>query len=113
MRQIEYRFWDKELQKMLYRKPLTYDFYQDSIIPLEFTGFVDNKGNEIFDGDILSDWTETDEGKVQSNQQVFWSEKYGQWHLDLSMKQDKSFSSPLWKELKDFDYTVTGNIYEK
>ena len=112
MRIIKFRFWDKDLKNMFFRKPATYDLSHPRIVPMQFTGFTDKNGKEIYDGDILSDEVETDEGKVKSKQQVFWSQDFGCWSLDNSYNQDKTFSTSLWLELNDFKYEVVGNIYE-
>jgi len=84
----------------------------DIIAKCQFTGFKDNKGNEIYDGHILSDWTETDEGLVQSKRQVFWCPKTGAWKLDNSFNQDKSSGDLLSEELADYSYEITGHIFK-
>jgi hypothetical protein len=77
----------------------------------EFTGFKDNKGVDIYEGDILSDWNDVDGVSVQSKMQVYWCEKTGAWKLDHSFNQDKSSGDLLCEELSDFSYEITGNIH--
>lgn len=115
-REIKFRFWDKELKKMFYRKPATYDFNHPNIIPMQYTGFKDSEGNEIYEGDKLIDLDLElkDDVKIESTtQQVYWCEKYGEWKLDNTFNQDKSDGFNLAKDLRDYIFNVYGNIYEK
>ena len=72
----------------------------------QFTGFQDSKGNDIYENDILTDVVETDEGKINSSQKVFWNQFTGSWHLDNSFSQEESYSTELWLELQEFNYTI-------
>ena len=78
----------------------------------QFTCAKDKNGIEIFSGDILSDYVKTDEGLKQSLVHVFWNGKKLRWDLDMSHKQDKTYSYPLATELDQYDYEITGNIHE-
>ena len=57
-RQIEFKFWLGHTKKMTYEHSLIeianifWDFTED-IIPLQFTGMVDIKENDIYEGDIV------------------------------------------------------------
>lgn len=103
---------DKTIEEQLWY-PSNIIFADKRAVKRQYTGFKDAKGIEIYDGDILGEWVETDEGKIFARHQVFWSEKHGVWYIDNSFDQDKSYSDYLWLSLKDFNYEVCGNIYEK
>jgi len=115
--EIKYKVWDSisEVMSPFARiSNISVELFNDleHYTLLLFTGFEDRKGHEIYDGDIIADWVETDEGLIQSKNQVFWNQPTGSWHLDHSPEQDKSYSTELWLELNDYDYEIVGNIYE-
>ena len=78
----------------------------------QYSGFKDRNGTEIFEGDIIGDWTDVDGKMEQSKLTVYFDEMLGQWMLDNSSKQDKTISYSLFSELQDFEYEIIGNIYE-
>jgi uncharacterized phage protein (TIGR01671 family) len=115
--EIKFKFWLCHTKKMTYEHSLIdiahlhWDFTED-IIPLQLSPFKDKNEKEIYDGDIIGDWTEVDGKMIQSAMQVYFDEMLGQWMLDCSIKNDKSISYSLFQELKDFKYEILGNIYE-
>jgi len=112
---IKFRFWDKDLKKMCDRKPAYNDFSHKSIVPLQFTGFEDCNGVEVFEGDTLIDVDVKLEENVKledTKQQVYWCVKDGCWKLDNTFSQNKKDGFYLGKDLKDFRFKVSGNVYE-
>jgi uncharacterized phage protein (TIGR01671 family) len=125
MRELKFRAWDITCEEMWTPfQPVQFeedgyykweDINNDNcnIKLMQYTGFTDKHGAEIYEGDILSDYTKTDEGIIQSQMQVFWCSITGCWKLDNSYNQDKSSGDMLCDELHDFNYEITGHIYLK
>ena len=116
-RVYKFRFWDSSEEEMFDWDQITpftqIDFtHEEDLKPMQFSGFKDKNGKEIYECDILGDWTEVDGKMEQSKQTVYFDEMLGQWMLDNSLKQDRTLSFSLFSELQDFEYEVIGNIYE-
>lgn len=121
MREIKFRFWDKFEKKMVYRYLLDewqlglssqgsvigfesnfVDIedceileYPDRFVPLQFTGILDERGEEIYEGDIVT-WEYSAEP-----QEVFWDNSIG----GFSTKHYH-----LWRAIKKVK--IIGNIYQ-
>jgi len=115
-REIKFRAWDKRnnaFNKLYTNADCMHNLAYDNVVISQFTGFTDKNGKEIYDGDILSCKVNVDGEIVNSINRVFWNSKVGAWYLDNSYKQDCSSGDLLSEELGDFNYEITGNIYEK
>ena len=126
-REIKFRGFSVELKQFVYGfyheveaegVGYSYIFWQGNTTPVradsigQFPGQYDKNLKEIFEDDIIGDWTNVDGKMEQSKQTVYFDEMLGQWMLDNSLKQDKTVSYSLFSELNDFEYEIIGNFFE-
>lgn len=109
----KFRAWQENTKMMHYNniflrfdgKLINWDYNGEfvckNLISLQYTGFIDKKGKEIYEGDIVKGKTDI-EGEFTG--EVFYDEEEGMWKHTYSDRPPKSF----WKLVE-----VIGNIYEK
>jgi len=103
-RQIEFRVWDKLLNKMMKDQPYI-DFDNPEYIFLEFTGLFDSQGNKIFEGDIL-------EMRGTKSQYTVYFDKFSA-GFKLTGTYGKHVARfTLNDHVHAKDLTVVGNIFE-
>ena len=118
MRKIKFREWtgvemDYEPQISLISTASINEFFDRETI-MQFTGFIDKKGVEVYAGDYLVDRYPVDEedlskGYHESLFPVVFSD--GSWCVDTSFKKDGSWLVPI-SEYFGEHLEVKGNIYK-
>jgi len=97
-------------QQMLFdespENPLGHNHIGDGSRFAQYTGFKDKNGREIYEGDVIGDWTDCDGIMKQSKYTVFMDAEHGQWMLDYVVNQKRVWAVPLFSELRDYEYEV-------
>lgn len=117
MREIKFRIWDNDNNKMIYdvRLPIRFDDVgwmnpiktSPNVEVMQFTGLLDRNGNEIYEGDIIhakfnmSRWF---------HMNVVW--KDGGFCLNNRFK-DNEYICIMQRNCEDWGMEVVGNIHEK
>lgn len=125
MREIRFRAWDKEIEKMY--PVLEIDFveewvrmyskitgrhcnYLDDLVLMQFTGLEDKDGKEIYEGDIVSVKYLYDK-RTTDRAQVVWQEDKAGFGLK-SLKGLTNEVYELYRVTSKHNLEIIGNIYE-
>lgn len=123
MREIKFKAWDKENEKMIqnYAHVSEYgQFYtawtstdrEREYIPMQYTGLQDKNGKEIFEGDIIPIVIEDVGRSIKTVNGVVKFER-GQWNIEYFHPfQKEMYIANLYSLLKRAEKEVIGNLYE-
>ena len=123
MREIKFRAWDKENEKMIqnYAHVSKYgQFYtawtstdrEREYIPMQYTGLKDKNGKEIFEGDVIPIVIEDLGESIKTVNGVVKFQR-GQWNIEyLHPFQKEMYLANLYSLLERAEKEVIGNLYE-
>lgn len=110
MREIKFRAWDEINKEMIYPKDNSSNFGNHPIKPgfildryetvMQFTGLLDKKGKEIYEGDIIK----PDDQHITCNCTVVW--------MDMCWKLQCENSTLLYAKFVWAASEVIGNVFE-
>lgn len=130
MREIKFRVWDKVESKLfspvyeayngrlldlsislsgeLLRRTLENPCEHQSLFPdryvvMQFTGWKDKNGNEIYEGDLIMAYK-------SGPYEVIWQSHSGQWIMQ-SVKDGRGYRQMAY-DYAQIDYEIIGNIYQ-
>lgn len=113
---IQFRFYDKNSNKMVYGALPPYYYENPNIKVMRGLGIKDKKDVDIYEGDYLVDYCPIDEedeskGMYRILMPVVWCTKTLQWCIDASFSKDGEFLISL-VEYFGKHLEVKGNIYD-
>ena len=129
MKQIKFRAWNAEENNMIFTFDGNYEIMVNSEdgtvfcgghmsngdwtepVLMQFTGLLDENGNEIYEGDILQYHFEDDGAIIAENLEIFWNQSTASFCYDDSYKGDKTSGQELSVEFCR-DVVIIGNVYQ-
>ncbi|MED0671740.1 YopX family protein [Aneurinibacillus aneurinilyticus] len=117
MREIKFRAWDKNLER-LYNPDYVQEYFHEIVSDnkrftlLQYTGLKDKNGKDIFEGDIVVAWSE---GRSEKFEVRWRQESAPKWILYPAWQSQKFWNLHGTKREDGYYYDmveVIGNIYE-
>ena len=108
MRTIKFRIWDKQLKAFLYRLPEKHHLDWERFDVQQFTGLLDSKGKEVYEGDIaqIIDGGETEVYEIK------WQGEYDYAAFELDKWEGECNGLAEAVACPEIEIEVIGNIYE-
>lgn len=132
MKQIKFRAWDAERQEMygeghgmMYGQQeemddsllIRFKHFEGEPIFMQYTGLQDRKGQDIYEGDILTSeqYPFQDEGKYNYHGVIEWIEEEASFYMTkrLANKEKRGMSDGISQPIEEIEeFEIIGNIYE-
>lgn len=121
MREIKFKVWDEHYKKMRDNLPIANSdlknlfsqMLQGHLIPLQFTGVLDKKGIEIYEGDILK-VKFFDKENAEANEEYTAIIQYSEFNFGFELLEINGgfVESEFWNYKELWSFEIIGNIYQ-